>query len=42
MKIAKIANRIRINNQRHYHNNNKVTMHKYALIDCRGIIVPNI
>lgn len=30
MKIVKIANRIIINNQRHYGNSNKVTMYKYA------------
>lgn len=27
-----IANRIRINNQHHYNNNNKITIYKYAII----------
>jgi len=32
MKIPKIANRIRINNQCYHINNNNVTMYKYVIV----------
>jgi hypothetical protein len=40
MRIPKIANKIRINNQYyHINNNNKVTMYKYVVVVVAEIIV---